>query len=49
MLEKSGMKRKSTSGKLEWNASFWLVALWPLIVVAIVAIGFLAADVIKAL
>jgi hypothetical protein len=31
------------------NLSFWVVALWPLIVVAIVSIGFLAADVIKTL
>ena len=29
--------------------TFWVAALWPLIVVAIVSIGFLAADVIKTL
>ena len=43
------MKRKPTPENSEWNISFWFVILWPLIVVAIVAIGFLAADVIKTL
>jgi hypothetical protein len=33
----------------EWNISFWFVVLWPLIVVAIVAIGFLAPALIKTL
>ena len=49
MLEKSGMKRKPTPENLDWNVSFWLGSLWPLIVVAIVSIGFLVADVIKTL
>jgi nitrate reductase NapE component len=43
------MKRKSTPEKEDWNASFWLVALWPLICVAIVSIGFLVANVIETL
>jgi hypothetical protein len=43
------MKRKPTPENLDWNLSFWVVALWPLIVVAIVCLGFLAADVIKTL
>jgi nitrate reductase NapE component len=43
------MKRKPTSENSDWNLSFWVVALWPLIVVAIVSIGFLAADMIKTL
>jgi len=43
------MKAKPNPEKLEWNASFWLPVLWPLICVAIVAIGFLAAGVIKTL
>ena len=43
------MKRKPTSKKLGWNASFWIAVLWPLIVVAIVAIGFLAPVLIKTL
>jgi nitrate reductase NapE component len=43
------MKRNPTPGKEDCNASFWLVVLWPLICVAIVSIGFLAADVIKTL
>ena len=43
------MKRKPTSKNSDWNISFWVVALWPLIVVAIVSIGFLAADMIKTL
>ena len=43
------MKRKPTPKNSDYNVSFWVVALWPLIVVAIVTIGFLAADVIKTL
>ena len=43
------MKRKPTPKNSDWNISFWFVVLWPLIVVAIVGIGFLAADVIKTL
>jgi hypothetical protein len=43
------MKRKRTPEKEDCNASFWLVVLWPLICAAIVAIGFLVADVIKTL
>ena len=43
------MKRKPTPKNSDWNISFWFVVLWPLIVVAIVSIGFLAADVIKTL
>ncbi len=43
------MKRNPTSKNSDYNISFWFVVLWPLIVVAIVAIGFLAADVIKTL
>jgi len=48
MLEKNSMKTNRTSNSA-WNISFWFVVLWPLIVVAIVAIGFLAGDVIKTL
>jgi hypothetical protein len=43
------MKRKSTPENSDYNISFWVVVLWPSIVVAIVCIGFLAADVIKTL
>jgi len=43
------MKRKPTRKKSDYDFSFWVVVLWPLIVVAIVAIGFLAAAVIKTL
>jgi len=43
------MKRKPTHEKSDYDISFWFVALWPLICVAIVVIGFLAADVIKTL
>jgi hypothetical protein len=43
------MKRNPTPENSDWNISFWVVVLWPLIVVTIVSIGFLAADVIKAL
>ena len=43
------MKRKRAPKNSDWNISFWFVVLWPLIVVAIVAIGFLAPALIKAL
>ena len=43
------MKRKPTRKNPDCSLSFWLVALWPLILVAIVSLGFLAADVIKTL
>jgi hypothetical protein len=43
------MKKKPTPENPEWNASFWIPVLWPLIVVAIVSIGFLAAALIKTL
>jgi hypothetical protein len=43
------MKRNPPPENSDYNISFWVVALWPLIVVAIVAIGFAAADVIKTL
>ena len=43
------MKRRPTPKNPEWNLSFWVVVLWPLIVVAIVAIGFLAPALIKTL
>ena len=43
------MKRNSKPENPEWNISFWFVVLWPLIVVAIVAIGFLAPALIKTL
>ena len=43
------MKRKPAPENSDWNISFWVVALWPLNFVAIVSIGFLAADVIKTL
>jgi nitrate reductase NapE component len=43
------MKRNPTPKNSDWNLSFWVVALWPLIVVAIVAIGFLAPALIKTL
>jgi nitrate reductase NapE component len=46
---RNSMKRKPTSKNSDWNISFWVVALWPLIVVAIVAIGFLAPALIKTL
>ena len=42
-------KRKPTPENSDWDISFWVVALWPLIVVAIVAIGFLAPALIKTL
>ena len=41
------MKRKPTRKNSDYDISFWVVALWPLIVVAILSIGFLAADVIN--
>jgi hypothetical protein len=43
------MKRKPTPENPDWNLSFWVVALWPLIVVAILAIGFLAPALLKTL
>ena len=43
------MKRKPTPENSDGNVSFWFAVLSPLIVVAIVFIGFLAADVIKTL
>jgi nitrate reductase NapE component len=43
------MKKKLTRENSDWNISFWFVVLWPLIVVAIVAIGFLAPALIKTL
>jgi hypothetical protein len=43
------MKRKPSPKNSDYDISFWFVALWPLIWVAIVAIGFLAADLIKTL
>ena len=43
------MKRKPTPKNRDRNLPFWVVALWPLIVVAIVSIGFLAAGLIKTL
>jgi nitrate reductase NapE component len=43
------MKRKPARENPDWSISFWFVVLWPLIVVAIVGMGFLAADVIKTL
>jgi nitrate reductase NapE component len=43
------MKKNPTPENSDYDISFWVVVLWPLIVVAIVAIGFLAADVIKTL
>jgi len=41
------MKKNPTPENSVCSISFWAVALSPLIVVAIFAIGFLAADVIK--
>jgi len=41
------MKRKPTPKNSDYNISLWVVVLWPLICVAIVSIGFLAANVIK--
>jgi len=43
------MKRKPSPENSDWNLSFWIVALWLSIVVAIVSIGFLAADMTKTL
>jgi hypothetical protein len=40
------MKKDPTPENSDYNISFWFVVLWPLICVAI---GFLAADVIKTL
>ena len=41
------MKRKPTPKNSDWNISFWFVILWPLIAVAIVAIGFLVPALVK--
>jgi len=43
------MKRNAARKNSDYNISLWFVVLWPLIVVAIVAIGFLAPVLIKAL
>jgi nitrate reductase NapE component len=43
------MKRKPTPENSDYNISFWFVVLWPLIVVAIVGIGFLATAAIRTL
>jgi nitrate reductase NapE component len=43
------MKRKPIHKKSDYDFAFWVVALWPLIVVAIVCIGFLAPALIKTL
>jgi hypothetical protein len=43
------MKRNPTRKNSDWNISFWFAVLSPLIGVAIMAIGFLAAAVIKTL
>jgi hypothetical protein len=43
------MKKRPTPKNLDWSISFWFLVLWPLIVVAIVAIGFLAPALIKTL
>ena len=43
------MKRKPTPEKPDWSLSFWFAAFWPLIVVVLVSVGFLAADVINTL
>jgi hypothetical protein len=43
------MKRKPTPENPDYSISFWVVALWPLVVLAIVAIGFLTVDLIKTL
>ena len=43
------MKRKPTPENSDYKISFWLFVLWPLIVVAIVSLGFLAPALIKAL
>jgi hypothetical protein len=49
MLEKNHMKKKPSPGNSDRNICFWLMALWPLICLAIVAIGFLAAGMVKTL
>jgi len=43
------MKRNTARKNSDYNISFWFVVLWPLIVVAIAAIGFLAPALIKTL
>jgi hypothetical protein len=43
------MKRNPTPENPYLSISFWVVVLWPLILMALVAIGFLAADMVKTL
>ena len=43
------MKKNPTPEDSDYDSSFWFVALWPLICVAMVTIGFLAVAVIKTL
>ena len=43
------MKKKPTPKDSDWTISFSLVVLWPLIIVAIVAIGVLAPALVKTL
>jgi hypothetical protein len=43
------VKKKPTPKNSDWDISFWFLVLWPLIVLAIVAIGFLAPALIKTL
>jgi hypothetical protein len=43
------MKRNPTPENSDWSISFWFLVLWPLIVVAIAAIGFLAPALINTL
>jgi hypothetical protein len=43
------MKTNPSLGNSDSNSCFWLMALWPLICLAIVAIGFLAAGMVKTL
>jgi len=43
------MKKKQSPGNSDSNSCFWLMALWPLIVMAIVGIGFLVPALIKTL
>jgi nitrate reductase NapE component len=43
------MKRKPTRKKTDYDLSFCVLVLWPLIVMAIVGIGFLVPALVKAL
>ena len=43
------MKKKPTHKNSDYDLSFWVVVLWPLIVMAIVGIGFLVPALIKTL